>query len=96
MFYRILTQKNVVYLIDFADFTDIFCSKPMTAEHHDVLAQSFETFPYVSRIFTDPQGNIVALTNLFDPSNCLKATNQFLLERTMRIIKYSWILDKYI
>ncbi|CAG9773978.1 unnamed protein product [Ceutorhynchus assimilis] len=75
----------------------------MDAEHHDVLAQSYKRMPYVSRLFSDPQGSVYALVNPFSPEKCVREStfgndsieDDSVLERTVKIIKYNWVLDKF-
>ncbi|KAL1498205.1 hypothetical protein ABEB36_009041 [Hypothenemus hampei] len=85
-----LTRDNVIVRWNTA--------KPLQAEYHDVLLQSSTLLPYVSRLFPDLQGNIFALVNMWDPDNCLANEEQGneTLERTLRIVKYNWMLDKYL
>lgn len=40
-----------------------YFSKPLQAEHHDVILQSYEALPYISQLFTDPFNSIWALIN---------------------------------
>ncbi|XP_056634256.1 uncharacterized protein LOC130443549 isoform X1 [Diorhabda sublineata] len=63
---------------------------PIVAEHHTVLAQSFQKFPYISGFFTDSDDDIWAIVNSGNPNDCNNVTkNLELKNRTVRIIKYS-------
>lgn len=65
----------------------------MTAENHEVLAQSYTEMPFVSRIFSGPQGNIYVLVNPSDPSTCVSETQ--VQERAVKVAKYNnWLLEK--
>ncbi|KAF5284539.1 hypothetical protein FQA39_LY16989 [Lamprigera yunnana] len=44
--------------------------KPLMAEYHSVLLQSYDILPYVSHLFSDPQNNIWALINPSTPEGC--------------------------
>lgn len=49
----------------------MFCfRKPLQAENHRVLYQSYENFPYVPHLFTGPQMGIWAVVNPLPPKNC--------------------------
>ncbi|KAF7269021.1 hypothetical protein GWI33_017903 [Rhynchophorus ferrugineus] len=71
--------------------------KPMTAENHDVLGQSYTRMPYVSRIFTDPQNGIWALVNPFNAQDCqTDLTNFQSLQRAVKIMRYNRVLDMFL
>ncbi|CAH0564432.1 unnamed protein product [Brassicogethes aeneus] len=44
--------------------------KPLKAEHHSILAQSYQKLPYVSQLFTGPQLGLWALVNPVNPDVC--------------------------
>ncbi|XP_066258432.1 uncharacterized protein [Euwallacea similis] len=94
-------KNGLIYYLtrDFAVVRWNIDDKLMRAENHDVLAQSFTKMPYVSRIFTDPQGGVFALVNPFSPQECEKMNweekSSEQLERVVQIVKYHWVLDRF-
>ncbi|XP_028145864.1 uncharacterized protein LOC114339414 [Diabrotica virgifera virgifera] len=72
---------------------------PMVAEHHDILSQSYETFPYVSGFFTDTDSSIWAIINPRSPTECGIHGNSYstssstseLEERVLRISTHNEI-----
>lgn len=72
-------------------------SKPLTAEYHTVLAQSYEELPYVSHMFSDPQNNIWALVNPYKPLWCTDRNRTYeepeevpeISTRIVKILKYN-------
>ncbi|XP_072395577.1 uncharacterized protein [Diabrotica undecimpunctata] len=74
---------------------------PMVAEHHDILSQSYEKFPYVSGFFTDPDGSIWVIINPRSPTECdvndysysttSSSSSTELEERLIRISTYNEI-----
>ncbi|XP_066153440.1 uncharacterized protein [Euwallacea fornicatus] len=95
-------KNGLIYYLtrDFAIVRWNIDDKPMRAESHDVLAQSFTKMPYVSKVFTDTQGGVFALVNPFSLQECQKnnwvGKNTEQLERVVQIMKYHWVLDKFI
>lgn len=75
-------------------------SKPLSAENHNVLAQSYSSLPYVSCLFNGPQNGVWALVNPFSPETCTSANRtQFALSneiipatleaRVVKILQYN-------
>ncbi|XP_023026494.2 uncharacterized protein [Leptinotarsa decemlineata] len=67
---------------------------PIEAEYHNVLAQSYEKFPFVSELFTGPQNGLWAIVNPAGQDGCSNFNETMenlpeLQSRVVRILRYN-------
>ncbi|KAK4874678.1 hypothetical protein RN001_014038 [Aquatica leii] len=71
-------------------------NKPLSAEHHDVLLQSYGILPHVSHLFNDPHNNVWALVNPVDIKQCTKEDSKVVHEMSAvsRVVQLSKCLRR--